>query len=258
LVIPTSLIIMRYLRKLRILRFKMQTLDNTNKKLFSLLSHDIRSPIATLKTVVELLQEKDLSTQDGEYFLHKVSGEIDHVLDFLHDIFLWSKNQTQNQILELDVVSCKSVISNITTLYTRNREEKEIELDLENVGEHQVFVDNNSYTFVVRNVFQNAIKFTPKNGKISISTALIDGQVHTIIEDSGVGIPKEDISKILDESQWFTKRGTENEKGTGFGVTASVYYMRINNGELLIDSQEDKGTKVSIILPNGAIKPVNV
>jgi signal transduction histidine kinase len=246
---PISFVMTHYHKKIRQQKNELQRLDTINKKLFSIISHDIRSPIATLKGFVNIIVSDDLDINEGRKYLVKLSNRIDNLLIFLNDLLNWAKRQIDELPLEPTVFKSGVVIDPIIELFNEIREAKKIALQKKGDFDTTVFVDKESYAFVVRNVFHNAIKFTPENGNISISVQEVKGKVHTVIEDDGVGISKEDHDKILNSKEWYTTTGTSSEIGTGFGVQTCIQYLQAQKGELLIDSNVGSGTKVSIILP---------
>jgi signal transduction histidine kinase len=131
-------------------------------------------------------------------------------------------------------------------MYDAIRMNKKIHLKLGQL-DNDIYIDKETYGFVLRNLYHNAIKFTQENGHISIETKEIDGNIHTIIEDDGIGI--DSIHKITDSKEWFTTKGTFNEVGTGLGLKASIQYLNIKKGTLLIENSKPKGTRVTIIIP---------
>jgi signal transduction histidine kinase len=99
---------------------------------------------------------------------------------------------------------------------------------------------------MVRNVIQNATKFTPKNGRINVTFEERGAFLHTIVRDDGIGISKLNLSKIYAGDDWVSTKGTENELGSGFGLKTCIYYANLNGGSVDIESVEGKGTIVEI------------
>lgn len=249
--LPMSIMFLRYLKQIREQKIALEKLDSTNKKIFSLLSHDIRNPLATLKGMVYLLVNDTLEMEEGKRHLNQLSTKIDSVLDFLDDLLLWSKKQTEDKPIEPALFKCKEVLKPSYELLDDLRKAKHIQLEIGDL-DNNIYTDKNIYAFVFRNVYHNAIKFTPEHGKIEINTEVKGDNIHTLIKDSGVGIAPEDIQKIYDEGNWFTTEGTANEEGTGFGLSSCINYLKEHDGELLIESEQGKGTTMSIVLPQNS------
>lgn len=247
--LPISVVMIGYLKKIQKQKIKMERLDSTNKKLFSLLSHDIRSPITSLKGIVDLLTEGVLDKKEGKIYLGELSKKIDNVLEFLDDLLLWSKRQVEKKPIKHSLFNCNEIIKSTIDLLEDTRKRKNIRLEIGEIN-NTIYTDKDIYAFVFRNIYHNAIKFTPEHGKIEIYTEIKNKNNLTVIKDSGIGISQEDIKNVLNEDKWFTQNGTFNETGTGFGISTCVNYLKQNNGKLLMESEPGKGTKVSIVLPH--------
>jgi len=115
--------------------------------------------------------------------------------------------------------------------------------------DHYVEVDNNLISMVFRNLINNSIKFTPRNGKIEIESYDIGDFIRVDIRDNGVGIDKDDLPKLFRKDIKFTTLGTEGEEGTGLGLLVAREYIQMHGGELHIDSEKNKGTIVFFTLP---------
>ena len=246
--LPISLYTTRNHKKLIAQKKELENLNELNNKLFSVIAHDIRGPIAIIKGFVEILIEEKNNTASNEKHLETISRRIDHLLLFLNDLLNWSKNQIDTSTAAATLFKSKDIINDVLETYDGVRVSKNIHLNLE-IDNKEIYFDKNTYAFVLRNIFHNAIKFTPKDGTISINTIEINNEIHTIIKDNGIGISAENINKIKNSKEWFTTMGTENETGTGFGIKTSIQYLHQQNGNLLIESEEGQGTKMSIILP---------
>lgn len=245
---PVSSIMIKHHKKINAQKIKLAELDSTNKKLFSIISHDVKNPIITLKGMVDVLINNDLSIEEAKEYLNSLSKKTDNVLSFLNELLDWSKRQTQKDSTIINNFNCKEVILQVVNLLDNEKALKNIKLNIENIDQ-TIFGDKNMYAFLIRNLYSNAIKFTSENGKIEIYTETKKDKHLTIIKDSGRGISKADINKILDKNNWFTKKGTLDELGTGFGINTCINYLNDIDGELLIESKLEKGTKMTIIIP---------
>lgn len=250
--LPISIVMTRYHKKINQQKEELQRLDLINKKLFSVIAHDIRSPIATLKGFINVIVDEDMEMEEGKAYLNKITRRIDNLLVFLNDLLQWSKRQIDKKPIEFTLIESREVIRPILELYNEILERKDIQLNLGKVNQ-QIYADKDTYSFVVRNIYQNAIKFTPKRGTISISVEEKENEIHTIIEDNGIGISAENLDKLLNSDEWFSTAGTLDEKGTGLGIKTCIQYLKAQNGELLIDSQIGSGTKISIVLPKEGV-----
>lgn len=246
--LPIALIMDRYFKKIQYQKIELERLDTINKKLFLLISHDVRAPLASLIGTIDLVTNDDLDLEQAKLYFKELSNKIKNVNSFLDGLLDWSRRQTQNKPLEFSLFDTSKVIKLAHDLLEPEAKLKNIKISM-NSSDHKIYSDLGSYSFILRNILHNAIKFTPVGGKIKIKTFVKNSESHTTIYDSGIGITKKEIKKILDGENWDTTKGTSNENGSGFGLRTCLYYLKKNNGTLLIDSKINTGTKMTIVLP---------
>ncbi|WP_276166687.1 sensor histidine kinase [Zobellia alginiliquefaciens] len=248
---PISLVVIGYTRKIKRQKQELTKLNTINKKLFTLISHDIRSPIATLEGLVHSMACNDFDKETEKEYLARLSKHIGNLDLFLTDLLQWSQDQIQNKPANFTLFMCKDTITQMGGLFEGMLLEKQIDFTMEGI-DNTIYADEQNYAFVVRNILHNAIKFTPEKGKIHISVKVKEDEVHTIVQDSGTGLSKEEIDTIFKGEQLFTQLGTFDEKGTGFGLNACLDYLKKNKGRLEITSDPVKGARFSIVLPKSA------
>ena len=248
---PISLVVIGYTKKIKKQKQELVKLDTINKKLFTLISHDIRSPIATLQGLVYSMAFNDFDRETEKEYLGQLSKHSANLDIFLTDLLQWSQDQIQNKPVNFTLFKCNDTLTQVTGLFEGMLLEKQISLTIGDL-DSAIYADQQNYAFVVRNLLHNAIKFTPKKGKIHIFLKTDGDEVHTIIKDTGVGLTKEEIDTIFEGEKLFSHLGTSDEKGTGFGLNACIDYLKKNNGELRIDSIPGQGAKMSIVLPHSA------
>ena len=220
----------------------------TNKKLFSVISHDIRSPIGSLRNLLTIINDDTLSIEDSKRHFHDISNNIDQLLDFLNDLLIWSKNQIENKPIENVAFNCKEVIEPVFDMLETAVSIKNIQLIKGNIDQY-AYCDKEVYSFIFRNILHNAIKFSSNGGVVEVYTMVKNDKLQTVVRDAGIGISDEELTKILDDDIWYTKKGTNNEAGTGFGLSTCAKYLAENNGSLKITSKVGIGTKVTFEFP---------
>jgi len=245
---PMSYLLIRYYKKIEVQKDELQRLNEINNRLISIIAHDIRSPISGVYGILDLIELETFSKEELSFYINNLSGTVDNLLNFLDDILQWSKAQIENKKIEPELFNSQKTWTQVLALYHHNIESKNINLVANNL-EQKIYADEGSYSFITRNILHNAIKFTPKDGTILIDLVKKGGRTFTTIEDNGVGISEEKLDKILFSKEWVTTVGTNDEKGTGFGLKAAAKYIEIMNGNLQIKSVPGKGTKVIIDLP---------
>ena len=245
---PMSYLVIRYYKKIEVQKDELKRLNGINNRLISIIAHDIRSPISGVYGILDLIKADALPKEELDFYINDLSGTVDNLLSFLDEILQWSKAQVENKEIEPELFSPQKVWSQTLALYQHNIETKSIDLNASDL-EHTIFADQGSYSFIIRNILQNAIKFTPKKGTINIHLDKKGDRTITTIEDSGIGISEENLNRILHTEEWVSTLGTDKEKGTGFGLKAAARYVQILHGNFQIESTLGKGTKVIIDLP---------
>ncbi len=227
---------------------ELERLNLLNQELFSTISHDIRSPLTGITLLLELVRTDSLNQKDADNLFNELSLNIEHLISFLDELLVWSKRQIDKKPLKPELIETKPIIESTVLLYSRIITMKELNLKLDSISGYML-VDKGSYSFIIRNVLQNAIKFTPKGGTIEINVEQIDGNVKTVIKDNGIGMSDEKIDDILSLRSYASTVGTEDEFGVGFGLRASLSYLKRQKGSMEIVSGEDAGSTVTIIIP---------
>lgn len=243
-----SIMIRKYVLQIEAQNRKLSELNANNKKLFSILAHDLRTPLSSLKMVMELFEHKRLSNEEAEEVILEISKQTDKVLTFLNEILNWAHNQQELKIQELERFSCEDVILPIVSLFEENRRDKGINLELGNL-KSEVNTHRDTFSFIVRNLYQNALKFTPKGGTIRIQAESAEDETVIRIIDSGIGMDQDTLTSVLDPEFWYSSEGTDAEQGYGFGISAVINYLKALSGKLEVNSKKGEGSDFRIILP---------
>ncbi len=245
---PISSAKQRFYDQIEAQRKELDQLNMLNQRLLMTISHDIRSPIAGIAMMLELISSGDLSLEEGKAQMKEVSSNIKVFLTFLDDLLRWSKYQMDKKPLEPENFCTEELLRQNLDLYEPILKEKGITLHTENLAS-EIYIDKGSYSFAVRNVLQNAIKYSPVNSDIRVSVTKNGEFVTTRIDDNGKGIPKTKLDKIISKDVYTSEKGTKGEIGIGFGLRAAISYLENQGGKLEINSVENKGTSVSIMTP---------
>jgi len=167
----------------------------------------------------------------------------------LENLLYWSKSQLNAVKPEKLPCSTNEIISEAISLLKPVAETKEINLDEKSVMNATVLADKNMMKTVMRNLISNALKFTPRGGKISVWASESEKDTQLFVEDTGLGISPENMDKLFDKNKSFTTAGTESEKGSGLGLKLIYDFVKMHDGEIEVDSEMGKGTKFTVCLP---------
>lgn len=217
-------------------------------RIFSILGHDLKSPVAQLQGVLGLLQNKDLSKEEFYEISHILKRNVDSLYIALENILSWSRSQMEGFKVHLSPVGYKSIISQCIEFLDQQAKVKQITFNLEINRDLKVWVDQDLMTIVVRNVISNAIKYSRKNSKIDIFTRIDSNLVTLMIRDYGVGMNQKKLGEVRATkfSLLESSMGTENERGTGLGLNLCKEFTHMMGGFIQFESEKDKGTTISL------------
>ncbi|MDT0620931.1 hybrid sensor histidine kinase/response regulator [Croceitalea vernalis] len=221
-------------------------------RMFSIIGHDLRSPLSAAKLKMDFIMRGIIDPKADNFIdgtVYELLKTMDEALNLLQNLLGWAKSESdQIQIIpeKLDVLD---LVEQTFRLLKLGSEHKKIELINNVTKDSWVFADMNTVKTVLRNLLSNAIKFTPIEGTIKVNGLFNNSHLTIEIEDNGQGIPPEDINKILNPNEHFSKLGTEKEPGTGLGLILCQNFIEKNGGSLNIRSEVGKGSVFYFNLP---------
>ena len=225
-------------------------LNSMKDKILSVIGHDLRDPISSLKMTLDYLGQANLkSCDDFLDYIETMSFTINEVFSLLENLLGWAKSQSGNVIINPEIIKLSDLIQSVYRLQRSSIENKKLFFENSVDRDISVFADFNSLYTVIRNLISNAIKFTPKEGSIFLEAETLESTVLIKIKDTGIGIPPENISKLFDSKKHFTTYGTNNESGSGLGLVLCKNFMEMNGGAIEVKSEVGKGTTFLITLP---------
>lgn len=225
-----------------LLQEKLKKTNSNNDRMLSILGHDLKSPIANLISISSLGEQSEISQQEFIALMQLVKEESIEVLKLLDTTFAWARlnfNTIQNNNTLIDF---NSIIESVLKVYKSAYENKNINVIVDVNNLKPINSDAEILTVIVRNIISNAIKFTPKDGSICISST----DCKLVIRDSGIGMTSEMVNAIL-ENNYLTTRGTDNEKGIGVGLQLVLNLAEKIDCRLEIESEVTLGTSVAVI-----------
>lgn len=236
-----------------------EELENLNKKkdlIFSILSHDLRSPLTTLKGFLGLLIDNSdaISRDDLQKYATNIRNSVTTSLDLIDNTLFWSLSQTGNIQCVPTSVQLAPVFEKIKGLYGLTAERKHLTLNFPSTNGLAVYADENMVYVLLRNLVSNAIKFTPEMNTIRVDASENGEEVSVSVKDSGIGMTPEEISKIFMFDNPMVKKGTSSEKGTGLGLILCKKFVEMNKGKLLIESQVGVGSVFTVVFPKVKIE----
>ncbi|MES2329394.1 MAG: HAMP domain-containing sensor histidine kinase [Bacteroidota bacterium] len=230
---------------------ELEELNNTKQKLFSIIAHDLRSPIGQLRNSLDLVNKEYMSPETFRQVSAKLSSEVDHLHSTLDNLLRWSLNQLQGIKAAPEKIALDELIEKNATLFRQSFETKNISFEFNTTG-LSVFADPDHLMLVIRNLVSNAIKYSYHDGCITISAYEKDSHIIIEVTDTGMGMNEEIKTSIFGGStNIVSSTGTSNEKGTGLGLKLCKEFIEKNNGHIWLESTEKKGSTFYAAIPTG-------
>jgi signal transduction histidine kinase len=217
--------------------------------MFSIIGHDLRGPVGTIKSFLDLIIENPELTNEENTFeiLKTMQQSLGSAYALLDNLLLWARSQRGQLEFVPSSFYIRQPIDEILNLVSDSARNKNISIESTINYNGLVFADQNMITTVLRNLVSNAIKFTQKGGKIVLSTSLIDETLNGIpnkkieiqVTDNGIGINESDIDKILEVNEIYSTPGTDKESGSGLGIGICIDFLKKHNQKLYINNNKD-------------------
>ncbi len=229
---------------------KLYEIISTRDKFVSIIAHELKSPFNSIIGFSEIIAEetKELSDDEIIEYANSIRDSSKNTLLLLQNLLDWGRAQTGAMKIDKAPHSLLEIVLENIRLYKLAAERKKINF-VNNVSKDViVYADESMVSAIVRNLIGNAIKFT-MSGTVTIDAVKSNGYAEVSVTDTGIGISEETIRKLLHVDSFYTTRGTENEKGTGLGLTLVKEFVSKNGGKLKVISEVGQGSKFSFTLP---------
>ncbi len=223
--------------------------NNFKDKLFSIVSHDLRSPLNSLSSVLTLLQLKKLPPEDIEKLISRLRIDVSNTTELVNTLLSWAHNQMKGFSLSPENIDFNETVDKIISLFNTQTKEKQLTLTSLVPPHTFVFADTNMVQIIVRNLISNAIKFCKLGDSIAIQCKTTGDFLEICVFDTGIGIKEEVLKKILNNES-VTTFGTQSEKGSGLGLLLCKEFIEKNGGKFWIESNVGEGSYFYFTLPN--------
>lgn len=227
-------------------KLELEKISINKTKLLSILTHDIRNPINSLNHLLEFQNDKVLTSEEINFLFDKVRKEFVSQFESIENILEWSQNQLSEINVKLEKTEVDQMIVNLIRELNYNINAKEINLGMSICGTDTILIDKTHLLIILRNLLNNAIKFTRVKGHIYISTSVEANKYRIDIEDDGIGFEGYPSTEFRELEEFNTHLGTNNEKGNGLGLTISKELAEKNNGKIYIKNGSSSGTIVRL------------
>ncbi len=230
---------------------KLKELVATKDKFFSIIAHDLKSPFNSIIGLSEIIKNdaKHLDIAAIEQYAGIIHSTSNNTFKLLENLLDWARIQQSQMPFQPVSLVLKTLTNEVLEFLIEKANSKMIAIINYIPDNLIVMADKNMIRTILRNLISNALKFTSKNGKVEIKALYCENKVEISVEDTGIGIKQEDIDKIFKIGSSFSKRGTENEKGTGLGLLLCKEFVEEHGGEIWVESEEGKGSSFKFSIP---------
>lgn len=220
-------------------------------KIFSVIAHDLRSPVVNILYMLNLLKEDEYK-EKYDSFADASIQYAQQVINLLENMLVWGRGQEEKIKFSPEQRDLADIILTNMSIFKETADKKEISVNFTQIGNSKAYIDKDLMDIVIRNLLSNAMKYSDRGGRISIllkDKSLTGEGIVLKICDNGIGIPSTKQKYLFTSAEIESSPGTENEKGTGFGLKLCHELVKINNGTISVESTEGEGTCVSITVP---------
>ena len=228
---------------------KQQKLENSRREFVANVSHELRTPLTTVKSYAETLLDFVKDNKTAAAFTNTILNETDRMTRLVKDLLVLSSLENSAS-LNKTVFSLKAMIHDVVSTMTLVASEKGHRLQFKQSSELPEFYgDSDKLEQVLYNIISNSIKYTPNGGKILVRAGKVYHEIQIEVQDTGIGIPEKDLSRIFERFYRVDKARSRELGGTGLGLAISKSIIDSHGGPIHIDSKPGEGTSVLITLP---------
>ena len=227
---------------------ELERINAEKNKLMSIVAHDLRSPLASIQNFLELLNQYDLDEVQKADIKKDLLHATNDTMALLSKLLNWSKSQINGVSAKKEALSLRELLDTTLSLEKNGAARKNITIDYHVDPSISIFADGDMMQVIFRNLIGNAIKFTPEDGQISISSVIAGKNCVIAIKDNGIGIPAERQAAIFSLNVQSTY-GTKNEKGVGLGLLLTQEFVLAQEGKIWFEAVPSGGTCFFVSIP---------
>jgi len=227
-------------------------MNATKDKFFSIISHDLKNPLTSLLSISESIMEATRADQDEKSMgIGKIHDSIKEINALLENLLTWSRTQRGRLNFEPVNFNLAKMIEVNLNLHRAMAENKNVTLSHDLTVDMIAYGDRDMINTVIRNLLNNAIKFTSDGGTVKVDARKDGNMIQILVEDNGTGISEENLQKLFRIDVKFKTTGTSGEKGTGLGLVLCKEFVEKNGGTMTVESTINQGSIFGFTLPRG-------
>ena len=210
---------------------ELRKLVATRDMYFSIIAHDLRGPIGSFAGLTEMMNTSSLDKESEKEIISELAKLSKSTFELLENLLIWARSQRGDVALNLTQINLSTLVEIVLSPLKTLAQQKNISLINEVKDGTTVFADSEALSLIIRNIVSNSIKFTKSGGRVLVSSKKRDNLMEISIIDNGIGMPKEVADRLFTSDGYQTRRGTDNEKGSGLGLMMSSEFVKRMGGD---------------------------
>lgn len=227
---------------------ELQQANRSKDMIFSIVTHDLNSPLSMFESMLTAADEKALTAENFVPFINQLKSRFSPIKNTITDLLKWANSSLNDLEVNTSVFETEGLIKEVAAMCQMFADQKEITIQ-SNDPSQKIKMDPGHFRIAIRNILQNAIKFSPLKSNVKVEQTKVDDWVEISIQDEGKGISESMIDQIMSGSTVSPQKGTKGELGSGIGLTLVTGLLAKNQCQLKIESK--KGTRMTIRIPAG-------
>lgn len=230
---------------------QLERTNATKDRFFSILAHDLKNPVAALTGISDELKNsvKILTKEEIGGYLHHISQSSHAIDSLITNLLEWGKSHSKNIPVNRETINVYQLIIKNLALIEQQLRRKHIEFKMGISDHHSIYADYPMADTIVRNVLNNAIKFTPPHGGINVASKEIEDIIEIQVSDTGIGMSQKELSHLFKLEKKHHAKGTNGESGIGLGLIVTKEFLGLNKGDIEVFSVPDQGSTFSLRFP---------
>lgn len=227
------------------------SVNKTKDKFFSIISHDLRNPFASIVSFSRILKRdiQNLSKEELQQLTVELDKSVLKINSLLENLLQWSRTQTGKIKYEPEYFELKDIIRDNVNIFSVTAREKNIEISDKVPDNLVVWGDVNMTNTIIRNLLSNALKYSYPGCRVVLSSRKLNGMIEISVSDDGIGISEEDQKKLFRVDSLYTTYGTQDEKGSGLGLLLCKEFVNKQGGDIYTESKKGEGSVFSFTIP---------
>lgn len=235
---------------------RLQNLNASMNRFFSIMAHDIKNPLSTTMGLCGVLHSRFSSLDEEKKlrYIRNIDDSMNYLYKLLENLLQWSRSKTDTMRFEPVLISAEELLDHASSLWGVTAAKKQIELTCKAETGLRIFADMDMISTVLRNLVNNALKYTPQGGKVRVTARKVpENKVRIEVSDTGTGIEPDIVADLFRIEKTVSREGLDGERGTGLGLILCKEFVERNNGTIGVESSPGKGSSFWVDIPDGGM-----